>query len=220
MGLNLTVVDNLNEITKLRKDLKDIKSSKLKTINEISIFNKTSNEFKNRQDIQRIYYNITSNGNEINESNKKSLPNIGKKYKNVTKKIESFLNTSLSSLASLEQYLGDESGTFYDLINCKFAGTNIKVFLHLLKNKIGKNFFYLGLFLCISSLSSLFAIGFILLFLYILKQIELDEIERYKSVNNVNLEKHPIDFANFENEGTKDYLKKEEKSIKILNQKI
>ena len=89
-----------------------------------------------------------------------------------------FLNSEIQALREFKskildlksifvEYIG-EKGSFFDFVNCKFLGTNLKVILKYLKNSIGENIYTVGICLILSGCSMAIAIIFTILLIVII----------------------------------------------------
>jgi hypothetical protein len=117
----------------------------------------------------------------------KSLVNIAKSsdgVKDKTTALQSlyseFLRTEVETLNFFESTINDmisefqeytgNSGGFFDFVNCKFLGTNVKVILKNLKDNLGSDFYTVGICLIISGCAIGVSIIFTILLIIIINE--------------------------------------------------
>ena len=95
-----------------------------------------------------------------------------------------FLETIHKITDLIRQYSGN--GNAFSFLNGKFIGTNLKIILKYLEHSLGKDFYTVGICLCIVGLSLILSISSTILLIVIIN-IELEEYQKQeKNQNNAN----------------------------------
>ena len=95
-----------------------------------------------------------------------------------------FLETIHKITDLIRQYSGN--GNAFSFLNGKFIGTNLKIILKYLDHSLGKDFYTVGICLCIVGLSLILSISSTILLIVIIN-IELEEYQKQeKNQNNAN----------------------------------
>lgn len=83
--------------------------------------------------------------------------------------LKEFKKKILDFKSIFKEYIG-EKGDFFDFLNCKFLGTNLKVILKSLKYSVGENIYTIGICLTVLGCSIAIAICTTLLLIIILDE--------------------------------------------------
>ena len=158
----------------------------------------TNTDCKNYADILDSIYNIVDYAHDPNKdedsgtgkaaSVMKVINDLKGEYINYLQGYVNILNFFLETIHKItdliRQYSGN--GNAFSFLNGKFIGTNLKIILKYLEHSLGKDFYTVGICLCIVGLSLILSISSTILLIVIIN-IELEEYQKQeKNQNNAN----------------------------------